>query len=276
MPPAFVLKALYVLSSVPYRSRVILNLLCNNNCSEKKLFLKTSHFSGCVYLNVHGLSFASHHLRRWDHRARWSKVFLSNGEGRFEISFIFLACANLLRLLRLRNLTRMLKLGWVVAKDEQRPICHWAPNFSQLSCLWNSNGASLFVSATCQCSVQFLFSKFWLLYLYLYTCRHLYLYPPPVSALYSSCLPSSDSLPTAQDLTLDCCLPLEPISRPLSPAAHSILISLQWNASPPFRHLQHLHHQKLLTALLFLMGWEDVAWSWRGKKVVQEFEMVAN
>ena len=166
--------------------------------------------------------------------------------------------------------------GWFVAKDEQRPICHWAPNFSQLSCLWNSNGASLFVWPTCQCSVQFFFSKFWLLYLYLYTCRHLYLYPPPVSALYSSCSPSSDSLSTVQDLTLDCCLPLEPISRPLSPAAHSILISLQWNASPPFRHLQHLHHQKLLTALLFLMGWEDVAWSWRGKKVAQEFEMVAN
>ena len=217
MPPAFVLKALYVLSSVPYRSRVILNLLCNNNCSEKKLFLKTSHFSGCVYLNVPGLNFASHHLRRWDHRARWSKVFLSNGEGRFEISFIFLARANLLRLLRLRNLTRMLKLGWPVGL------------LLKMSSAQSVTGLLILVNwVVCGTAME-----------------PLSLYRPPVSALYSSCLPSSDSLPTAQDLTLDCCLPLEPISRPLSPAAHSILISLQWNASPPFRHLQYRHLHKI-------------------------------
>ena len=195
MPPAFVLKALYVLSSVPYRSRVILNLLCNNNCSEKKLFLKTSHFSGCVYLNVPGLNFASHHLRRWDHRARWSKVFLSNGEGRFEISFIFLACANLLRLLRLRNLTRMLKLGWpvglllkmssaqsvtgllilvnwVVCGTAMEPLSLYRPLVSALysSCFQSSDSlvflfvymqTFVFVSSTCQCLVQFLFTKFW-------------------------------------------------------------------------------------------------------------------
>ena len=114
MPPAFVLKALYVLSSVPYRSRVILNLLCNNNCSGKKTISKDLSFSRLCIFECSRIEFCFTPFKALRSLSRWSKVFPSNGEGRFEISFIFLACANLLRLLRLRNLTRMLKLGWPV------------------------------------------------------------------------------------------------------------------------------------------------------------------
>ena len=223
MPPAFVLKALYVLSSVPYRSRVIPNLLCNNNCSEKKLFLKTSHFSGCVYLNVPGLNFASHHLRRWDHRARWSKVFLSNGEGRFEISFIFLARANLLRLLRLRNLTRMLKLGWPVGL------------LLKMSSAQSVTGLLILVNwVVCGTAME-----------------PLSLYGPPVSARYSSSFQSSDSC-ICMCIHADICICILHLSVPCTVLVYQVLILYQlhkillltvvclWNQSVARCHRQRI------------------------------------
>ena len=158
----------------------------------KKLFLKTSHFSGCVYLNVPGLNFASHHLRHWDHWAVGQRSFSRTGKVDLKYLSYFLPvltfcgcfgweiwpeCWNwvglLLKMSSAQSVTGLLILvNWVVCGTAMEPLSLYGPPVSALYSSSFQSSDSLvfvfvymqtfvFVSSTCQCPVQFLFTKFW-------------------------------------------------------------------------------------------------------------------
>ena len=138
---------------------------CVTTTALKKTVSKDLSFLRLCIFECSRIEFCFTPFKALRSQSRWSKVFPSNGEGRFEISFIFFACANLLRLLRLRNLTRMLKLGWPVGL------------LLKMSSAQSVTGLLILVNwVVCGTAME-----------------PLSLYRPPVSALYSSSFQSSDS-----------------------------------------------------------------------------------